>query len=388
MINLVSSAIANAPPSDLLADVLNKRNKVHHFDKRTDESMVPLFHHGVDGKSRNNKRLLPHRNWCSIQQWTPGRTPPPTPPMSDYDGSASPPLASEEGVEGRGSGGGGGGGGLFRRFSFGGRGGSTRVPRQRPAQDGRPPVSGGMGLLRSFSRRNSASDAPVRPGFLTRTLSLGSAEAARRGGGSGGGSGGGIGRGLFGLGRRGKPDDGGINGQWGYESDDGQESFTPPPRGEMRLRGGALPDDEFSEDDDSYFVARPPRRAQTLGNPPRPSNDGVYDDPRIKPFHRTPTGLSVKQMRNAQQHEVDVEGGLDICLNVEVNAKDPTGITVPYRMLVPRLHYDYDPAEDEMDVAEKTQAPTGFKRFLSLRKRRQEPGSEPEEVQDEYDFDD
>ncbi len=65
MPNIISSAIANTPPSDFMADVLNKRNKVHHFDKETDEDMIQLFAHGVDGKPRKNKRLLPHRNWCS-----------------------------------------------------------------------------------------------------------------------------------------------------------------------------------------------------------------------------------------------------------------------------------------------------------------------------------
>ncbi len=41
--------------------------------------MIPVFGHDVDGKPRNNKRLLPHRNWCSIREYVPGSTPPPTP---------------------------------------------------------------------------------------------------------------------------------------------------------------------------------------------------------------------------------------------------------------------------------------------------------------------
>ncbi|KAG7111103.1 hypothetical protein HYQ44_009298 [Verticillium longisporum] len=46
MPNIISSAIANTPPPNMLADVLNKRNKVHHFDENTDESMIPMFSHG------------------------------------------------------------------------------------------------------------------------------------------------------------------------------------------------------------------------------------------------------------------------------------------------------------------------------------------------------
>lgn len=56
-----------------MADVLNKRNKVHHLDSNTDEDMIPIFTNDVDGKPRNNKRLLPRRNWCSIREYQPGK---------------------------------------------------------------------------------------------------------------------------------------------------------------------------------------------------------------------------------------------------------------------------------------------------------------------------
>ena len=46
---------------------------------QTDEDMIPMFTHDVDGKPRKNKRLLPKRNWCSITEYIPGSTPPPTP---------------------------------------------------------------------------------------------------------------------------------------------------------------------------------------------------------------------------------------------------------------------------------------------------------------------
>lgn len=385
MVNVVSSAIVNTPPSDLLADVLNKRNKVHHFDKHTDESMVPLFHHGVDGKSRNNKHLLPHRNWCAIRPWSPGRTPPPTPPLSAYDRSPSPPPVMNSN---------GGGGGLFRRLSLGGgsRSTSNRVDGSRPSVRGnKPPVSGGMGgLFRSLSRRNS-TDVP-RPAKLTRTMSLGSGEGKKKG--------------LFSFGRRGStnrpPDDGGINGQWGDDSEEEDSYFNTNHHSQAvrpsGLRGGGTYEySEFSEDDEAHFTARPPQRAQTIGSQPaRAANNEEGPDPMIRPFHRTPTGLSVKQLRKADQFAVDLEGGLDICLNVEVSPKDPTGITVPYRLLVPRLHYEYNPADDELkQPAKEQQAPTGFKRFLSLRKKpekaekpmprqqqRQEEESEGEEDDD------
>lgn len=48
-----------------------------------------MFTHDVDGKPRNNKRLLPKRNWCAIAEYHPGSTPPPTPPSLS-------PTASED----------------------------------------------------------------------------------------------------------------------------------------------------------------------------------------------------------------------------------------------------------------------------------------------------
>lgn len=65
MLNVISSAIVNQPPSSKLADFLNRRSKIHRLPG-TKEDMMPLFDVDVDGSSRNNKRLLPRRNWCGI----------------------------------------------------------------------------------------------------------------------------------------------------------------------------------------------------------------------------------------------------------------------------------------------------------------------------------
>jgi hypothetical protein len=79
MPNVISSAIVNTPPSDMVADVLNKRNRVHHLDDVTDEDMIAMFPEDVNDKPRNNKHLLPRRNWCSIREYIPTTTPPHTP---------------------------------------------------------------------------------------------------------------------------------------------------------------------------------------------------------------------------------------------------------------------------------------------------------------------
>ncbi|CAZ84450.1 unnamed protein product [Tuber melanosporum] len=70
MPNVISSAIVNTPPPNAMADVLNKRNKVHHLNHETDEDMCPIFYTDVDGKPRNNKRLLPRRNYAIIREYS------------------------------------------------------------------------------------------------------------------------------------------------------------------------------------------------------------------------------------------------------------------------------------------------------------------------------
>ncbi|KAL2128238.1 hypothetical protein VTI74DRAFT_9461 [Chaetomium olivicolor] len=416
--NVISSAIVNTPPPDLLADVLNKRNKVHHFDKETDEDMIPLFAHGVDGKPRNNKHLLPHRNWCAIREYIPGNTPLPTPNHSAFELAPAGTVSAERRS------------GIFRRLS-------------RSRTDGgmkdrtRPPVSGGGLLRRLSSRAGAAASADEvgrsaqqgsRPGFLTRTLSTSAVGA-----GGGGGRFGGLFRRRSSKAKR---DDGGINGVWGPDSDEeegyqsqgqqqgmgqgpygqhqqqpqhhpyGQQPYghQPPhqqygPRyqpqyhqqqhnvynrgvsGAVGMRGGLGPGErysngEFDHDDESYFSVKPhhshshPEAGPPV--PPKPTMTGGggagslplaiqhqqqhqrqfhnqqeqgqqgEEDFVPKPFHRTPTTLSTKQRKHAADYTVDLQGALEVTLNVEISPKDPGGSTVPYRLVVPRLWYEYE----------------------------------------------
>ncbi|UKZ75356.1 hypothetical protein TrVFT333_003038 [Trichoderma virens FT-333] len=366
MPNIISSAIVNRPPPDIVADMLNKRNKVHHFDKQTDESMIPIFQNGVDGKPRNNKNLLPHRNWCSIRMWTPGSTPPPMPPMSDRGRSRSP----------------GGGGSLLRRLSSRRRKSTSQEPfdvSRESVRGPRPPISGGGGLFKNFSRRNSVDQQ--RPGGgVTRTMSLGRGEAAQQRADMT------YNHGQYGS--QGRFDESNMSGQWSGEFDGGyidhRAQGQPRPSG---LRGGGGSDyDEFSAGDEAQFTAQTPRRAQTVNYHAGPAGGHEVDDPSVpRPFHRTPTGLSTKELKQAERHEVNLEGGLDISLNMEVNPKDPTGITLPYRILVPKLFYEYSSKDDLFQAAE----PTGIKKFLSFRKKPKAPSAEAEaEPTEEMGYDD
>lgn len=522
MPNVISSAIANTPPPDMLADVLNKRNKVHVFDnaagekRETFEDMIPIFGHGVDGKPRNNKRLLPHRNWCSIRLYVPGSTPPSTPGGGSAFDQTSVNTATK--------------GGIMRRLS------KKRGPSYQPDVS-RPPVSGGGGLFRTFSRRGRASaddvgPAPQRPG-VGRTMSLnrGDFSGGRPASATGGGGGGGIGglfRRLSGRGRRqeqplqspdakgkGPEGGGGVNGNWGdYESEgEGeyyQDDVPPAAARKLGLRGGsggrAMGNgqfnhsyDEFAEGDESYFSTRtpqrppppaqgmgggggradhsyggygygpndsepeeenddrrypPPVRAHAGGHPgygrpstsrgpppggqvpwpgPAPSSAPHYNHPtaaaaapqppppagpapvpgraasvtsppgtsagpasssihspgressdyfRPKPLHRAPTNMTARQMRRGGAYlDVNLEDALEVTLNVEVNAKDPAGITVPYRLVVPRLWYDYADDSELPGEQQQEQEPTGIKRILSLRRNKSDAGPPPSRYQ-------
>ncbi|KAK0292121.1 hypothetical protein LTR35_001550 [Friedmanniomyces endolithicus] len=245
MPNVISSAIVNTPPPVMMADVLNKRNKVHHLDGETDEGMIPMFESDVDGGKRNNKCLLPRRNYCTIREFTPGATPPGTP------------------REGQGA---------FRNGEQDGAGEKRYPPgsMKRTMSLTRGPVS----LVRRLSSggRNKNSSAGEAPS-MQRANSLGGAGAG---------------------------------------------SYFPDGAG-----------------------------AAAPGPPQRPTNQ----------FHRRPTSLSVKEARKAaakggpeadedgaveprEAGQIDLRGGLDISLNMEVDQRDPGGATVGYRLLVPALWYE------------------------------------------------
>jgi hypothetical protein len=282
MPNIVSSAIVNTPPPEMLADVLNKRNKIHHMDSNTDEDMIPIFTHDVNGKPRNNKRLLPRRNWCSIREYHPGEfaqlnawclvfltlvlgtTPPPTPPET-----ATPPP------------------GRIRRTLSLNRGDNNDNPRG--------------GLLRRLSLRGHP---PTKEFNLDRT-------------------------------------------QQRPVSMDGPR---PPP----------------GENGDSYFPS---------------------DDPQCPgPFHRRPTNLSLKASKKANTEAddgagafVNLEGGLDITLNLEVNPKDPAGITTPYKLLVPALWHD-----GKSDDPPPRRVVKGWKKWLGRGGRKENQSAEDFGATDDY----
>ncbi|KAK0633490.1 hypothetical protein B0T14DRAFT_466422 [Immersiella caudata] len=74
MANVVSSAIVNKPPPAAVANLLSRRNKIHHLDHSTDETLFKLFDKdpgdSVKTASHNNV-TMPSRNFAIITENSP-----------------------------------------------------------------------------------------------------------------------------------------------------------------------------------------------------------------------------------------------------------------------------------------------------------------------------
>lgn len=127
------------------------------------------------------------------------------------------------------------------------------------------------------------------------------------------------------------------------------------------------------ENGDSYFPGT------GAGAPPRPGS-----------FHRRLTNLSQKAAKKtAKQGDdgagvyINLEGGLAITLNLEISPQDPSGVTTPYKLLVPALHYngtEYDPPP--------AQIVKGWRKFLPRRKKNNGEADAQPEAEEDYSDDD
>ena len=66
MANVISSAIINKPPPQAIADFLARRNKVHHLDHNTHETLMEMFDKGPGGSNRGSRLMMPSRNYAVI----------------------------------------------------------------------------------------------------------------------------------------------------------------------------------------------------------------------------------------------------------------------------------------------------------------------------------
>lgn len=100
MPNIVSSAITNKPPPQAVANLLARRNKIHHLDGQTDETLLELFDKnpgadqpGVKPKTAaSNHATMPSRNYaiiCESHAHTSGRANGSAAATNGVNGSAS-----------------------------------------------------------------------------------------------------------------------------------------------------------------------------------------------------------------------------------------------------------------------------------------------------------
>lgn len=69
MVNVISSAITNKPPPKAVANLLARRNKIHHLNHETHETLMKIFDRGPGGlaKAANwNRCTMPSRNYAVI----------------------------------------------------------------------------------------------------------------------------------------------------------------------------------------------------------------------------------------------------------------------------------------------------------------------------------
>ena len=71
MVNVISSAITNKPPPKAVANLLARRNKIHHLNHETHETLMKIFDRGPGGltKAANwNRCTMPSRNYAIITE--------------------------------------------------------------------------------------------------------------------------------------------------------------------------------------------------------------------------------------------------------------------------------------------------------------------------------
>lgn len=98
MVNVVSSAITNAPLPHAVATILNGLNKLHHLDKETDENLMDIFRQKPNGKdSLINYTVLHSRNYCIITEHA-GLTSGQNVPMNNYKERMRPAYMQKGGI--------------------------------------------------------------------------------------------------------------------------------------------------------------------------------------------------------------------------------------------------------------------------------------------------
>lgn len=71
IVNVISSAITNKPPPKAVANLLARRNKIHHLGRTCDETLMPMFDKqpgGLEKSATWNKVTMPSRNYACLTE--------------------------------------------------------------------------------------------------------------------------------------------------------------------------------------------------------------------------------------------------------------------------------------------------------------------------------
>lgn len=96
MANVVSSAIVNKPPPQAVANLLARRNKIHHLNEQTDETLLDFFNKdpGESNKTADhNHCTMPSRNFAMLTENSPNNAAAATNGEAQLDGEAPAPQS-------------------------------------------------------------------------------------------------------------------------------------------------------------------------------------------------------------------------------------------------------------------------------------------------------
>lgn len=99
MANVISSAIVNKPPPQAIANLLARRNKIHHLDSETDETLLRLFNRDPGDSiktAKHNQVTMPSRNFAMLTENSPNNQPRQRPATAATNGTAGAPNGSHK----------------------------------------------------------------------------------------------------------------------------------------------------------------------------------------------------------------------------------------------------------------------------------------------------
>ena len=101
IVNVVSSAIVNKPPPAAVANLLARRNRIHHLDHDTDETLLKIFNKDPGNSTKtakHNRVTMPSRNFAVITENSPNNGDHQNGNGNGFHASSPPPTSTPGGT--------------------------------------------------------------------------------------------------------------------------------------------------------------------------------------------------------------------------------------------------------------------------------------------------